>query len=48
MMEVTGSSETLVDFNGLHEIVSQKIELFIHTAVRASDAITDVIIFTHV
>jgi hypothetical protein len=29
MMEATCSSETSVDFSGLHDVISQKIELFI-------------------
>jgi hypothetical protein len=37
-MKATSSSETWVDFNGLHGVISQKIELFITTAVRTSDA----------
>jgi hypothetical protein len=37
-MEVTCSSETSVStFSGLHGIISQKIELFITTAVRTSN-----------
>jgi hypothetical protein len=32
-MEVTSSSETSVDFQGIHGIISQKIDLFITTAV---------------
>jgi hypothetical protein len=35
-MEQTCSSEMSVDFNRLHSIVSQKIELFITTAVTTS------------
>jgi hypothetical protein len=34
--EVICSSETSVDFNGLHFVISQKIELSISTAVRIS------------
>jgi hypothetical protein len=33
----TCSTKTLVTFNGLHSIMSQKIELFITTAVRTSN-----------
>jgi hypothetical protein len=35
-MEVICFSETFFDFNGLHGVISQKIELFITTAVRTS------------
>jgi hypothetical protein len=31
------SSETSVDFNGLHGVISQKLELFITAAVRTSN-----------
>jgi hypothetical protein len=37
-MEVTCSSETLI-FNGLCNVISQKIELFIKTAVRMTNPI---------
>jgi hypothetical protein len=36
-MEALYSSEISVDFNGLHSVVSQKIVLFITTAVRTSN-----------
>jgi hypothetical protein len=36
-MEATCFSEIRFTFNGLHGVISQKIELFITTAVRASD-----------
>jgi hypothetical protein len=36
-MEVTCSSETLVAFNGLHGIISQKAEFFINTAAKPSN-----------
>jgi hypothetical protein len=35
-MEAICSSETSVDVNGLHGVISQKIVLFITTAVRTS------------
>jgi hypothetical protein len=36
-MEVACSSERPVTFDGLHDIVSQKREVFIGTSVRTSD-----------
>jgi hypothetical protein len=33
-MRVILSSETSVDFNGIHHVISQKKEVFISTAVR--------------
>jgi hypothetical protein len=36
-IEATCSSETSVTFNELHSVISQKMELFITTAVRTSD-----------
>jgi hypothetical protein len=36
-METTYSSEKSLTFTGLHGVVSQKIELFLTTAVRSSD-----------
>jgi hypothetical protein len=36
-MEAICSSEMSVDFNGLHGVISQKMVLFITTAVRASN-----------
>jgi hypothetical protein len=36
-MEATYSSEMLVDINELHGVISQKIELFITTAVGTSN-----------
>jgi hypothetical protein len=36
-MEAICSSETSVDFNGLHGVISQKIELLITTALRTSN-----------
>jgi hypothetical protein len=36
-MEAICSSETLVDFNGLLSVISQKVLLFITTAVRTSN-----------
>jgi hypothetical protein len=42
-MGATYSSETSVDFNGLHVVVSQNIELFITTAVRTSNPETSYI-----
>jgi hypothetical protein len=36
-MEAICSSETLVGFNGLQGVISQKIVLFITTAVRTSN-----------
>jgi hypothetical protein len=38
-MEVICSSETSVAFNGLRSVISQKIILFITTAVRTSDPV---------
>jgi hypothetical protein len=38
-MEAIYSSETLADFNGLHGVVSQMLELFIITAVRTLNSI---------
>jgi hypothetical protein len=35
-IEVTCSSEMVVNFNGLHSIISQQIEVFITTGVRTS------------
>jgi hypothetical protein len=35
----TCSSKTLVAFNGLHCVISQKIELFITIAVRTSNPV---------
>jgi hypothetical protein len=37
MVEATCFSTVLVDFNGLHIVISQKIELFVTTAVRTLD-----------
>jgi hypothetical protein len=37
MMEATCSSKRQLTFNRLHGVASQKIELFITTAVRTSD-----------
>jgi hypothetical protein len=39
-MEATCSSETSVDFHGLHGVISQKMELFITTAMKTSDPTT--------
>jgi hypothetical protein len=39
-MEATYSSETSVEFTGLHSVTSQKIGLFIATAVRATNTTT--------
>jgi hypothetical protein len=36
-MEVASSSETSLDFNGLQGVISQKTELLITTAERASN-----------
>jgi hypothetical protein len=36
-MEATYSSETSVEFSGLHCVIPQKMELFITTAMRSSN-----------
>jgi hypothetical protein len=43
-MEAIYSSETSVDFNGLHGVTSQKIKLIITTAVRTSNSTCIIIV----
>jgi hypothetical protein len=49
-MEATCFSETSVDFQGLHGVIFQKIELFITTAVRTSNhtrSTLDCLLYVH-
>jgi hypothetical protein len=45
-MDAICSSETSVDLNGLHGVISQKMTLFITTAVRTSNLTPYIYIYT--
>jgi hypothetical protein len=44
-MEATYSSQTPVDFNGLHGVVTQKTELFTTIVVRTSNLAVTIWLF---
>jgi hypothetical protein len=46
-MEATCSSKRSINFNGLHGVISQKIGLFITTAVITSNPINYIWCFSH-